>query len=86
MGFRLNWGSWAIVHHLYNYLKCFSYFKFSFFFFSKIPLHFYILCRDKIKGQSSKNITLTLTKTLPKKYGQIVLSTYKLDFQNKNYI
>ena len=44
------------------------------------------------KGQSGKNTTLTLTKTLPKKQGhssidfQVVLSTYKLDFQNKNYI
>ena len=25
------------------------------------------LCRDKIKGQSGKNATLTSTKTLPKK-------------------
>ena len=47
---------------------------------------------DKIKGQSSKNITLTSIKTLPKKKGhfpvnfQIALSTYKLDSQNKNYI
>ena len=37
-------------------------------------------------------LILTLTKILPKKWGysfvdfQIVLSTYKLDFQNKNYI
>ena len=50
------------------------------------------LSRDKTKGQSGKNTTLTPTKTLPKKQGhsliefQIVLSTYKLDFQNKNYI
>ena len=50
------------------------------------------LSRDKIKGQSDKNATLTPTKILPKKYDkfpvnfQIDLSTYKLDFQNKNYI
>ena len=50
------------------------------------------LSRDKTKGQSSKNTTLTSTKTLPKKYDnspvnfQITLSTYKLDCQNKNYI
>ena len=43
-------------------------------------------------GQSGKNTTLTPIKTLPKKYNhfsvnfQITLSTYKLDFQNKNYI
>ena len=50
------------------------------------------LCRNKTKGQYGKNVTLTLTKTLSKKQDkfpvnfQIVLSTYKLDFQNKNYI
>ena len=50
------------------------------------------LSRDKIKGQSGKNATLTPTKTLPKKQDkfpvnfQIVLSTYKLDCQNKNYM
>ena len=50
------------------------------------------LCRNKTKGQFGKNTTLTPTKTLPKKQGhfpvnfQIILSTYKLDFQNKNYI
>ena len=48
--------------------------------------------RDKIKGQSGKNTHLTSTKTLPKKQDhfpvnfQITLSTYKLYFQNKNYI
>ena len=48
--------------------------------------------RDKIKGQSGKNTNLTSTKTLPKKQDhflinfQITLSTYKLYFQNKNYI
>ena len=50
------------------------------------------LSRNKIKEQFGKNTTLTPTKTLPKKYGyflvdfQIVLSTYKLDSQNKNCI
>ena len=43
------------------------------------------LSRDKIKGHSGKNTTLTLTKTLPKKQDyfpvifQITLSTYKLN-------
>ena len=43
------------------------------------------LSRDKIKGHSSKNATLTPTKTLPTKQDyspvifQITLSTYKLD-------
>ena len=42
------------------------------------------LSRDKTKGHSGKNATLTPTKTLPKKYDyspvifQITLSTYKL--------
>ena len=50
------------------------------------------LSRDKIKRQFGKNTILTSTKTLFKKQGhsfvdfQIILSTYKLDFQNKNYI
>ena len=50
------------------------------------------LSRDKTKGQSGKNATLTLTKILPKKQDhspinfQIDLFTYKLDFKNKNYI
>jgi len=50
------------------------------------------LSKYKIKGQSGDNTTLTPTKILPKKYGhslvnfQISLSTYKLKFQNKNYI
>ena len=44
------------------------------------------------KEQSGKNAILTLTKILPKKQNhssinfQIDLFTYKLDFQNKNYI
>ena len=47
--------------------------------------------RDKTKGHFGKNVTLTSTKTLPKKYDyfpvifQIALSTYKLDsFKKKN--
>ena len=42
------------------------------------------LSRDKTKGHSGKNATITPTKTLPKKYDyslvifQIALSTYKL--------
>ena len=71
--------------------KGFSLFGFLIFQFKNVltPL---CLSRDKTKGQFSKNATLTLTKTLPKKqyYSpvifQTVLSTYKLDFQNKNYI
>ena len=57
-----------------------------------MPIHPYVYIKTKTKRQSSKNTTLTLTKILPKKYGhspidfQITLSTYKLDFQNKNYI
>ena len=62
------------------------------FFSSEIPLILLCLNRDKTKGQFSKNATLIPTKTLPKKYDhfpinfQIDLFTYKLDFQNKNYI
>ena len=50
------------------------------------------LSRDKTKGQFGKNTTLTPTKILPKKQShstvdfQITLFTYKLDFQNINYI
>ena len=58
------------------------------------------LSRDKTKGQSGKNTTLTPTKTLSKKQGhssviyflnspinfQITLHTYKLDSQNKKKI
>ena len=71
--------------------KEFFLFEFLNFWFKNA---FTLLClsRDKTKRQSSKNTTLTLTKTLPKKQGyssvdfQITLSTYKLDSQNKNYI
>ena len=71
--------------------KGFSLFGFLIFWFKNAPILLY-LSRDKIKGQSGKNTTLTPTKTLPKKYGhssvdfQITLSTYKLNSQNKNYI
>ena len=51
--------------YLYYYLRSFSGLDFL-FFSSKMFLHLY-LNRDKIKGQSGKNITLTPTKTLPKK-------------------
>ena len=57
-----------------------------FFFLFKNSLTPLCLYRDETKEQSGKNITLTLTKILHKKYGQITLSTYKLYFQNKNYI
>ena len=51
-----------------------------------------MLCKDKTKREFGKNTTLTPTKTLPKKQDhspidfQIILPTYKLDSQNKNYI
>ena len=51
-----------------------------------------MLCKDKTKREFGKNTTLTPTKTLPKKQNhspidfQIILSTYKLDSQNKNYV
>ena len=71
--------------------KGFLLFRFFIFLVQKYPTSLY-LSRDKIKGQFNKNITLTPTKILTKKYDkfpinfQIVLSTYKLNFQNKNYI
>ena len=77
--------------YLYYYLRGFSCLDSSFFQFKNAPTSQY-LSRDKTKGQSGKNTTLTPTKTVPKKQGhafvnfQITLSTYKLDFQNKNYI
>ena len=66
--------------------------QFFFFFLFKNSLTFLYLSKDKTKGQSDKNTTLTPTKTLPKKWShspddfQISLSTYKLDSQNKKYI
>ena len=71
--------------YLYYYLRGFLYLG-SLFFWFKNALTPLCLYRGKIKGQSDKNITLIPTKTLPKQYGQITLSTYKLNFQNKNYI
>ena len=65
--------------------------EFSFIWFKNAPIPLW-LNRDKTKDQSSKNTTLTPTKTLPKKLDQspinfqIALPTYKLNFQNKNYI
>ena len=65
--------------------------RFSFFLFKK-ALTLLCLIRDKTKEHSSKNTTLTHTKTLPKKYDhsfvdfQIILFNYKLNSQNKNYI
>ena len=44
----------------------FSSLRSSFFWLKNTPTPL-CLSRDKIKGQSSKNTTLTPTKTLPKK-------------------
>ena len=61
------------------------------FLFKNTPTFLY-LSKDKTKGQSSNDTTLTPIKILPKKYGhspvnfQITSVIYKLDFQNKNYI
>ena len=57
-----------VLSILYYYLSGFSCLDFFFFFFwlknTLIPLY---LSRDKTKGQSGENTTLTPTKTLPKK-------------------
>ena len=51
-----------------------------------------MLCKYKTKREFGKNTISTPTKTLPKKQNhspidfQIILFTYKLDSQNKNYI
>ena len=74
---------WALSILLFK--KFFS-FGILIFFLFKNALTPLCLYRDETKEQLGKNITLTLTKILHKKYGQITLSTYKLDFQNKNYI
>ena len=64
--------------------KGFLLFGFHIFQFKNAPTPL-CLSRDKIKGHSGKNTTLTPTKTLPKKQDyfsvifQITLSTYKLD-------
>ena len=56
------------VRYLLYYLRSFLYLRSSFFFFKNVLISL-CLSRDKIKGQSGKNTTLTPTKTLPKKYG-----------------
>ena len=95
---------WFLYYYLYYYLsisillsifillfKGLFLFGFLIFQFENTSTPLY-LCRDKIKGQSGKNATLTSTKTLPKKQDkfpinfQIFLSIYKLYCQNKNYI
>ena len=64
--------------------KGLSLFGFLIFQFKNAPTPL-CLSRDKTKGHFGKNVTLTFTKTLPKKYDyfpvifQIALSTYKLD-------
>ena len=80
--------------YLCLYLLLFKgFFLFGFLIFQFKNTHTLLcLSREKTKGQSGKNATLTLTKTLPKKQDnnfinfQINLFTYKLYFQNKNYI
>ena len=54
--------------YLYYFLRGFSYLRssFLFFLFKKAPTPLFLI-RDKNKGQSSKNTTLTPSKTLPKK-------------------
>ena len=84
-----NWGLYWSSILLLKGLTPFGIFIFFQFKDTPMPL---CLSRNKIKGQSSKNTTLTSTKTLPKKQShspvdfQIALSTYKLYSQNKNYI
>ena len=64
--------------------KGLSLFVFLIFQFKNTPTPL-CLSRDKIKGHSGKNVTVTPTKILPKKQDyslvifQIALSTYKLD-------
>ena len=53
-------------------------FGFLIFLFKNAPTSL-CLSRDKIKGYSGKNATVTPTKTLPKKYSMtILLSFFKL--------
>ena len=55
--------------YLYEYyLRGFPYLGSSFFWFKNAQKFLY-LNRDKTKGQSGKNTTLTPTKILPKKDG-----------------
>ena len=70
--------------YLYYYLRGFFCLGSSFFWL-KNALTPLCLCRDKTEGQSGKNITLIPTKILPKKYGQITLSIYKLNSQNMQW-
>ena len=85
-----------IYLYLYYYLSILLFkglllFGFLIFQFKNAPIPL-CLCIEKTKGQFGKNVTLTSTKTLPKKQDkfpvnfQIVLSIYKLYCQNKNYI
>ena len=79
-----------LIFQFKNTLKL-SLFGFFIFQFKNTLTPLY-LCIDKIKEQSSKNAILTPTKTLSKKQDkfpvnfQIILSSYKLDYLNKNYI
>ena len=54
-----------IYIYTHYYLKGFPYLDSSFFSSKNAPTSL-CLNRDKIKGQSGKNTTLTFTKTLPK--------------------
>ena len=77
--------------YLHYYLRGFPCLDSLFFQFKNAPTPL-CLSRDKTKEQFDKNATLIPTKTLSKKQDhfpinfQIDLFTYKLDFQNKNYI
>ena len=55
------------IIYLYYYLRDFSYLNSFFFFLFKNTPTSLCLNRDNIKGQSSQNTTLILTKILPKK-------------------
>ena len=84
-----NWDLYWSSILLFKWVLLFGILIFFGFKDTLMPLY---LSRDKTKRQSSKNTILTFTKTLPKTQGhfpvdfQIALSTYKLYFQNKNYI
>ena len=58
--------SYLYLLYLYYYLRGFSCLGSLFFWFKNTPT-LLCLCRDKTKRQFGKNITLTPTKTLPKK-------------------
>ena len=55
-----------IIVYLYYYLKDFPYLDWTFFWFQNTPT-LLSLSRDETKEQLGKNISLTLTKTLPTK-------------------